>query len=179
MPGRHGVQIVTETPGSARETLYRRAREIIRETDQDTEVWIICDVDDEGRTLSALTRQSFRGSARLRWAVSNPEFALWLVMHFQDCTKWEHRSVYASLAKKTGVATGKNGKAIDTDKLAGRARNAIRNARAARKRHADASRVLPDNNPQSDVDNFLSHIVEIYNEQVPAGHVKLDPDDLY
>lgn len=179
LPGRHGIEIVTESPGSARETLFRRAKEILLETDQESEVWIICDVDDEGSKLAQMTRQTFKGRARLRWAISNPEFALWLVMHVQDCTKWEDRAVYARMAKKAGVATGKDGKGIDTQKLLGKAKAATTNAAAARKRHRDVGRHLPDNNPQSDVDEFIARVVQIYNEDVPNGSNNLSVEDLY
>ena len=179
LPGKHGVEIVHESPGSARQTLFNRAKQIVKDTDEDTEVWIICDVDDAGDELVTLTRNSFEGHERLNWAISNPEFALWLVMHFQDCTKWEDRTVYARLARELGVAIGKRGKDIDKAKLAGTACNAERHAAAARKRQRSAGNLLPDNNPQSDVDQFVRRVIDLYNEHVPAGHIEVEFSSLY
>ena len=173
LPGKHGVQIIVEDPGSARKTLFAKARQVIADEDEDTEVWIICDVDDDGDELSKLRKTTFKNSHRLKWAISNPAFALWLVMHFESCTKWEGREVFARSAKQHGVATGKNGKGIDENLLRGKAEYARKNAEAARRGHASAQTDFPHNNPQSDVDKFVARIIDLYNEHVPDGHETL------
>lgn len=179
LPGRHGLRILSASPGSARSTLFNKAKAIIQESDEDTEVWILCDVDDQADKLVKLNQTRFKGSERLRWAISNPEFAVWLVMHFQECTQWQQRNVYADLARKHGVASGKHGKDINKTKLVGTSSTAIKNAASARNQHVTAGHKLPHNNPQSDVDQFVQRIVSLYNECLPPGRTPLDSKSLY
>lgn len=179
LPGQHGVRIVAEVPGAARTTLFNKAKAIAQDSDDDSEVWVICDVDDEGETLRELVKRTFEGSQRLHWAISNPAFAVWLVMHFQSCTRWEHRDLFARAAVELGVAIGKKGKGIDTSLLLGKAAGARRNAIIARKNHVGSGNALPENNPQSDVDLFVQRVIDLYNEQVPAGCERLDFSSIY
>jgi len=178
LQGAHGLQILIENPSSDPKSLFRRAKDILREPDEDVEVWIICDVDDQGQTLKQLRQQRFRYSNRLHWAISNPEFAVWLIMHLERCTRSEDRSVFARRAKELGLTSGRSGKDVVVAALGGNLGVARRNAAAARKMH-DGVAEFPDNNPSSEVDLFLEHVVRVHNDGLPVGQVGLSLDSLY
>lgn len=59
------IELLHEHHGSARITMFKRAKEILGDSDTETQVWIICDVDDEADKISHLRSQKFRGSDRL------------------------------------------------------------------------------------------------------------------
>ena len=178
LPKANGLKIVAEHPQSSRKHLYQRAREIIKQTDEDTEVWILCDVDDAGPELVDLSQRTFAGDERLHWAISNPQFAVWLVMHFNACTRSESRHVFGQQAVKLGVAVGAKGKSIDTSKLEGLLEQAHRHAGQARKTHEGVTK-FPENNPQSDVDRFIDRIIELHNKYRTAEIEEVTTRNLY
>lgn len=173
------IELLHEHPGSARITMFNRAKEILGDSDAETHVWIVCDVDGEAKRIAHLRAQKFKGSDRLNWAVSNPEFAVWLVMHSQGCTSWQDGPHFARLAETLKITNPKNRKKILFESLAGNLKLALANAARSRDFHTRNESEFPDNNPQSDVDLFIRAVVEKHNESAKPGQRAVELEDLY
>lgn len=170
-------EVVPITPGSARKTLFDKAASIVEKLKDEAEllnreesnslgkgkrskdrqhtfrdvgeVWVVCDVDQEGAELKSLLAR--RESREIRWIISNPSFEVWLGMHFDGVVSAyvERWDIQAEL-KRMKVLTGPNSKSIDMDALTGRYLDAKACACACAKRHENVTE-FPQNNPSSDV----------------------------
>lgn len=161
-------EMIPVTPGSSRTTLFDKAADLLEDLKREAkklgrnrrhsdvgEIWIVCDVDDEGRVLSQLLER--RESKEVRWIISNPSFDVWIGMHFQRITAYIDRQEIQSQLKERKVLTGPNAKTISMDQLQGLYSIARDNAQACAKRHEGVT-TFPDNNPSSQVPELVDRL---------------------
>ena|GEM_PF-3805728 len=91
----------------------------------------------------------------------------------KQCTRYEHRDKFASMAKKEGLLAGRHAKELVSTALHSKSGDAKTAAVRLRRAHHAASCIFPDDNPSSTVDLLLEAIVKDYNAH-PIG--KPDPN---
>lgn len=177
------VALHARQPGSARRTLHKAAAATIRQfrrnlRDLDWAVWILCDVDDEGANLRELGAGD-RSDAVGPWAVSNPSFAVWLLMHKERVSRHERREEFAREAAAAGLLSGKTYKDLVPEGLQGRCGVASERAAVLRRRHAGNGTRFPKDNPSSNVDRMLLDLVSMYNRTAQGKAAPVALETLY
>lgn len=175
------LSIHSEQPGSNQKTLFKAAKDALQQCSKLDRVWILCDVDDGGDDLKKLGAATPL-AGEVKWAVSNPAIAVWLLMHNGTPTRHEHRDTFATMAKEAGLLTGRNAKTLVREELQSKSQAAVKTAERLRKGHLTADCIFPQDNPSSTVDFLLQAIVDDYNAH-PLDPSNPGPDltieDLY
>lgn len=109
------------------------------------EIWCVFDVDEHPNVRGAFDRAKQK---RVRLAISNPCFELWLVLHFRDQTAHIDRHDAQRLAKRHGIMEGKAVSPEVFDQLENGYEDAKRRARMLDQKHeGDGS--PPRSNPST------------------------------
>lgn len=132
-------------------TLVRLAVERNRDPEVD-ECWCVFDVEwpRNHPNLSAAVALAEENGIRL--AISNPCFELWLILHHQDHTKFDHTAAVEKLSRSLD---GRAGKSVDAAGYLPLRKEAARRARLLADRHARDGTRFPKDNPSSGMYLFL------------------------
>ncbi|MGW0036174.1 RloB family protein [Gordonia sp. NPDC003376] len=136
-------------------TLVDIAAERRRNDEELDEVWCIFDVEwpkNHPRLKDAL--QKARDND-LRLAVSNPCFELWLILHLEDCRKWNDSKAAESRSRSLDSRSGKH---IDPDKYIPFLAEACKRAERLDGMHEQNGTDFPRNNPSSTMYRFVRAI---------------------
>lgn len=157
--------------GTATKTMYGVAKEMLKTCGKDDEVWILRDVDDEGKSLKSVLPPDFRTYHRnkIGWAISNPCFEAWAMMHdgrFQLVSK--DRKVFQHDAGIAGYVTGRKKKVLNFENFEGKCETACRESQSLRQSHQKSSTKFPDDNPSSTIDVFLIEVLEVFRKACVA-----------
>lgn len=163
---RDRVRIDIAEAGAVPETLVDRAcqdmdtRPRRREGPHYDEVWCVFDVDEHPNLNSAIDRALQK---RVKLAISNPCFELWLILHFQDQTAHIDRHHAQRLARQLGIMDGKEVRSEMFDQLENHYEDAKRRARMLDRKHrGDGS--PPRSNPSTGMWRLIDSI-----RRAPAG----------
>lgn len=135
--------------------LVEAARKSIAEPDREVDAyWCVFDVESPQKHPKL--KKAVEGAPDgLRLAISNPCFELWLILHFQDQTAALTTRAAEKLRAKLD---GTSDKHLDAEKYMASRNQAIRRAKALRKKHAGDSTLFPEDNPSSTFDQFLEDL---------------------
>jgi hypothetical protein len=124
------------------------------------EVWCVFDVewpkndpDVQKKALKEAVEEARKGGVKL--AISNPCFELWLILHFQDESRWLYNEDACRLRRELD---GSPNKGIDPDVYMPHIGKAARRAEALDKRHEQDDTAFPDNNPSSGMYRLLASL---------------------
>ncbi|MCM3882814.1 RloB family protein [Frankia sp. R82] len=109
-----------------------------------------------------------RQRPKIRVAISNPCFELWLILHFERYTRFASTDDVERHSKRLD---GRAGKGIDAAKYMPLRATAIANARALDAQHKRDNAVFPSNNPSSSMTDLLMAI----DHQPGAGELGPSP----
>jgi len=121
------------------------------------ECWCLFDVEwpqNHPNLDAALTLADANG---IRLAISNPCFEVWLILHYQDHTRFENTS---AVEKASRLLDRRKGKTIDAAAYMPLRQAASRRAAALDRRHARDGNVFPNNNPSSGMYRFIEAVEE-------------------
>jgi hypothetical protein len=122
-----------------------------RSTEEDGEIdefWCVFDVEwpiNHPNLRDAVERAR---KNRIKLAISNPCFELWLILHFQDHGAWLDNDAACRLRK---ILDGSADKGLDAAKYMPLREAAATRATALAKRHIRDGTLFPDDNPSSDM----------------------------
>ena len=164
---RDSIRIDIGETGAVPETLVDRAcrdmdhnRARRREGPLYDEIWCVFDVDEHPNLRGAIDRASQK---KIKLAVSNPCFELWLLLHFRDQTAHISRQDAKRVANQLGIMEGKEIKSEMFDQLENRYETAKRRARMLDRKHeGDGS--PPRSNPSTGMWRLVDSI-----RRAPAG----------
>jgi hypothetical protein len=110
------------------------------------EAWVVCDVDQHPKLQEAVEQATSNG---VHMAISNPNFELWLLLHFQDQTAHleRHEAVRRLRSHLPAYAKGKE----CFEELRGAYRSAKSRSRALDTKHLGDGTEFPNDNPSSGV----------------------------
>ena len=164
-----GVRVEVARSGKDPETLVReaikhRATELRQAQAADDpgnvydEVWVMFDVDDFADGVPRALELAHRN--RIRCALSNPCFEIWLVWHIADANAYVTTRRAQQRARDCGATRSGMVKSIDLSSISGRFADARARAIRADKDHNDLGRVFPHDNPRSDVYKLVDSILD-------------------
>lgn len=153
------LRVETGQGGSVPLTLVSMAMDARkRAADEDAEIdefWCVFDVEwprNHPGLKDAIERASHN---RIRLAVSNPCFELWLILHFQDQSAWLDNDGACRLRRKLD---GSSDKGLDAATYMALTDNAARRAAELDKRHLQNGTAFPHNNPSSGMHLLLASV---------------------
>lgn len=153
------VELVVAKAGGKPRTLVTAAtaaKDKAREQqDEVDEFWCVFDVEQPGQHpgLAEAIRDARRH--RIRVAVSNPCFELWLILHFQDQTGWLDTAGACELRRRLD---GARDKGVGPDMYMPRVLIAAARARELDERHQRDDLRFPHDNPSSGMHRLISAI---------------------
>jgi hypothetical protein len=130
----------------------KNARKSAAEVD---EFWCVFDVEWPKRHPNIKEAKQKAESNRIRLAISNPCFEVWLTLHFADCA--------APLSTDKAVADrkkcdGSHNKHINPELYMDKRKTAVDRARQLAKRHVSGGSDFPSNNPSSGMYELVAAI---------------------
>ncbi len=93
---------------------------------------------------------------RIKVAISNPCFELWLILHFQSQTAWMDSDSACALRRRLDASVGKG---VDGEKYMPLVADAVRRAADLDERHRREGTAFPDDNPSSGMHKLLAAIM--------------------
>ena len=116
------------------------------------ECWCIFDVEWPKKHPNLEDAVAMAKENKIKLAISNPCFELWLLLHFAD-----HNACVSNrdMERMSQKYDGRRGKAIDAAVYMPRRHEAARRARRLQARHERDGKGFPDNNPSSGMFEFL------------------------
>jgi RloB-like protein len=153
------LRVETGQGGSVPRTLVSmavvaRSRSIDEEAEID-EFWCVFDVEWPRNHPGLREAIEQAGRNRIRLAVSNPCFELWLILHFQDQSAWLDND---GARRLRGRLDGSIDKSLDAAKYMPLAGAAARRAADLDKRHRQNSTLPPHDNPSSGMHHLLAAV---------------------
>jgi hypothetical protein len=129
-----------------------------RAVDEDAEIdqfWCVFDVEwpQNHPGLPAAIEEADRN--KIRVAVSNPCFELWLILHLRDHSRWLDTAEACRLRQRLD---GSAGKGLDATKYMPLTADAVRRAAGLDERHQRDGTHFPDTNPSSSMHRLLTEI---------------------
>jgi hypothetical protein len=134
-------------------TLVRDA--MSRATDGEVdECWCIFDVEwpKHHPNLIAAKQLVRDHKEKVKLAISNPCFELWLILHYEDQTTFLDTKSAVSKSKKLD---GRSGKHINGARYMNLRHEAVRRAKELARKHEGDGTIFPDDNPSSGMSEFL------------------------
>ncbi|MDG4830911.1 RloB family protein [Solwaraspora sp. WMMD1047] len=148
------ISIEVDPKQGAPITLVERA--VMRsEDDEVDECWCVFDVEwpqNHARLDEAI---QLARAHRIKLAISNPCFELWLILHFTDQTAF---LTTAEAERRSRKLDGRPGKRISGHRYVELRRGAVRRAEALSRLHAKNQTRFPDDNPSSTFHELLAAI---------------------
>ncbi|MCO8276824.1 RloB family protein [Actinoplanes sp. TRM 88003] len=135
-------------------TLVEMAVGRITEPEVD-ECWCLFDVEWPQNHPNLNAAVALADANGVQLAISNPCFELWLILHYQDHTRFENTS---AVEKASRQLDRRKGKTIDASVYMPLRQAAGRRAAALDRRHAKDGNVFPNNNPSSGMHRFLEAV---------------------
>jgi hypothetical protein len=135
-------------------TLVRMAVERSRDPEVD-ECWCIFDVEWPKNHPNLAAAVALAQDNGVRLAISNPCFELWLILHHQDHTRFDHTAIVESLSRSLD---GRAGKSVDATRYLPLRKEAAHRARLLAKRHEREGTRFPNDNPSSGMYLFLQSL---------------------
>ena len=134
-----------------------RSRAIEEDAEID-EFWCVCDVEwpRNHPGLRDAIEEADRNHVQV--AVSNPCFELWLILHFQDHSRWLDTAEACRLRRRLD---GSAGKGLDGAKYMPLTGDASRRAARLDERHQQNGTHFPNTNPSSSMHGLLSAIESV------------------
>ncbi|WP_049761854.1 RloB family protein [Candidatus Korobacter versatilis] len=117
------------------------------------EVWCVFDVDEHPHLPEALQQAK---DNKIRVALSNPNFELWILLHFQDLFRHEHRDVIGRLCREH---MPEYQKLVNFELLRAGYEDAVRRAGTLEK--LQIQKGAPDGNPSTGVYKLTERIREL------------------
>jgi len=149
--GRGPLQLVEEAVAAKERASKEQRRGRGRAPDV---YWCVFDVDEHPNIPEAI---ALADANEIRVAISNPCIELWLLLHYVDHRKWDHRwDVQAALREAAGI--GKNLTTEQTEELLERYEVARNRAVALKKMHEEND--TEDPNPSSNLHELIDMIKE-------------------
>lgn len=132
-------------------TLVQRAVER-RKDDEVDECWCIFDVEWPRNHPNLKAAVSLAKDNRVRLAISNPCFEVWLILHYKDFNTFSDTSVVERASRKLDKRAGKS---IDASVYMSLRKDAVRRARFLEACHERNGTMFPHDNPSSGMYLFL------------------------
>ncbi len=153
------IRVELRSAGSVPLTLVEMAVEArarsLREEGEVDEFWCVFDVEWPQNHPALQQALSLARENGIHVAVSNPNFELWLVLHFQDWAGWLDNNAARRLRRNLDGATHKG---VNGDLYMPRRVDAWRRAVGLDVTHAGNGIGFPNNNPSSGMHKLLASI---------------------
>ena len=127
-----------------------------------TQYWCVFDVEAPTPHYRLREAVQMARDNRIRLAISNPCFELWLLLHYADQRKWVDNEECRGLLR-THVTSQRKG--IDGNAYMPLFPQALTRAMVLERLHERADRELPNNNPSSG----MNHLLKAINPSLRSG----------
>jgi hypothetical protein len=125
------------------------------EKDEIDEIWCVFDVEwptNHPDLKNAVDRARANG---IYLAISNPCFELWLILHFQDYTRWSRNDEVSRLRRRLDGSTDKG---LDASRYMPFVLEAEKRAARLEGRHNRNGTPFPDDNPSSGMHRLIASV---------------------
>ena len=151
----NAIQIEIDRTQGVPSTLVAAAIELKRTNREVDEIWCIFDVEWPTHHPALTESIKLAETSGINVAVSNPNFEIWLVLHFRDYTAFLENGAAESLSKSLDGRVDKN---IDADLYMPHRERAVIRARKLHAKHLKDKSVCPNDNPSSTMFRLLESI---------------------
>ncbi len=126
--------------------------------DEVDECWCVFDVEWPKNHPNLKQVIQLARDHKIRLAISNPCFELWLILHFEDQTAFLNTDEAESKSRKLD---GRSGKRINADQYIPHRHAAARRASSLSCRHEQNQTLFPHDNPSSTMSDLLTAILAL------------------
>ncbi len=162
------LQVKTGHGGSVPTPLVSLAadarRKALDEEGEIDEFWCVFDVQRPRNHsgLQGAVEQTRHGG--IEFAISNPSFELWLILHFQEHSRWLDNDDARRLRRQLG---GSSDKGLEPARYMPHIWEAARRAAALDERHLQNATAFPQDNPSSGMHRLLASVGGLAGAEVP------------